>query len=153
MPKPNISGDARVSWRRRGLAALLLGLVVAGCGDAPRAPVQKPVERPVDPEARALHCYLVLTLTIDQLAEFDRPGRQGGVVAGRGADELLRARARHAAVLDDDLLDELRRNPWPSLEAMLAGFDADGDGQLATAAEVAAFNRHVEGCRGDGAGS
>jgi hypothetical protein len=143
-----MKSSASAVFGKAGFAAALLGLSVAGCGERGPGPAGAEGLLPAAARARALHCYLVLTLTIDQMAEFDGPGRQGGVVAGRGAEDLLRARARVAAELDEALLDELRRDPWSRLEAMLAGFDADGDGQLATAAEVEVFNRHVTACRG-----
>jgi hypothetical protein len=125
---------------------LLLLLVLTACGEAPPPPPTTPAVLPAGPEARDLHCYLVLTLAIDQLAEFDRAGRRGGFVAGSGAEELLRARSRITARLDADLLESLREDPWPRLEATLAKFDADGDGQLATAREVEDFNQHVAAC-------
>lgn len=129
-----------------GIAALLIALMVVGCGKpSPQRPAGT-AQLPADPAARALHCYLLLTLTLEQMAESDGPGRQGGFVVRRGTDELLRARARAAAELDDELLDEVGRDPWPRLEEVLADFDADGDGQLATAAEVDAFNRQVAAC-------
>lgn len=140
---------------RSAIAVLLVSLVSSGCGREVPVPPSDVSPLPTEPAASALHCYLLLTLTIDQMAEIDGPGRQGGFVARRGTDELLRARARVAAQLDGDLLDELVRDPWPRLEELLAGFDTDGDGQLATAAEVDEFNRHVVACtlRDSGAGS
>jgi hypothetical protein len=127
----------------RALVVLLLVGLTAGCG-----------RQAVDPSASgrsphaglggdALHCYLVLTLTLDQLAEFEGARSRE---ARRQSEELHRARARHAAALDPDLLDELRRDPWPSLHRVLAEFDEDGDGELGSAAEVAEFNRHVGAC-------
>jgi hypothetical protein len=122
------------------VATALLALLAAGCGEPSPGPAGDLALLPADPEARALHCYLVLTLTIDQRAEFE-----GGRARG-GSEELLRARERAAAQLDAELLDQLRRNPGPSLEALLAEFDLDGDGELASAAELAEFNRHVGAC-------
>ncbi len=139
-------------YLRNTFAILLVALLASGCGKQAPAPPGNASPLPDEPAARALHCYLLLTLTIDQMAEVDGPGRQGGFVAKRGTDELLRARARVAAQLDGELLDELDRDPWPRLEELLAGFDTDGDGQLATAAEVDEFNRHVAACAA-GAGS
>lgn len=138
------------SWRRRavasGVAVAVAGLLMAACGEAPPPQPAASTALPAAPAARARHCYLALTLAIDQLAEFDAPGRQGGFVARQGADELLRARRRHAERLDEAILARLERDPWAALEEVLAGFDADGDGQLATAAEVEAFNRDVAAC-------
>jgi hypothetical protein len=137
------------SWRWRAVA-LVAGLLVAACGEAPPPQSAATTALPADPAARARHCYLVLTLAIDQMAEFDAPGRQRGFVARQGADELLGARRRHAERLDEDILERLERDPWAALEALLAGFDADGDGQLATAAEVEAFNSDVAACARSG---
>jgi hypothetical protein len=125
------------------LAVVMLALLASGCGERPSAPAADVGLPPVESEARALHCYLVLTLTIDQLAEFEGAGTRE---ARRQSEELHRARARHAAALEDWLLDELRANPWPSLRVLLAEFDTDGDGELSTAAEIAEFNRHVAAC-------
>lgn len=125
---------------------MLPAVLLAACSDPPTTPPAEGKVLPEAPQARARHCYLVLTLTIDQMAELDAPGRQRGVVALRGADELLRARERVAAELDDGKLDELRRDAQRRLEEALADFDTDGDGQLATAAEVEAFNAHVQAC-------
>lgn len=137
-----VAGVSGKAW----LAGAMLALCAAGCGEPGPVPATAAGVLPAEPQTRLLHCYLVLTLTIDQMAEFDGPGRQRGVVGRRGTEELLRARARFAAELDGGLLDELRRDPWPRLDAMLEGFDLDGDGQLATAAEVEAFNLHVAAC-------
>jgi hypothetical protein len=125
----------RLTW----IFTVLLALLTAGCNERPPEPADSPL-LPADPEARALHCYLVLTLTIEQRAEFE-----GGRARG-GSEELLRAREGAAAQLDTELLDQLRRNPRPSLEALLADFDLDGDGELSSAAELAEFNRHVGAC-------
>lgn len=136
----------------RGIWIVLLGLLLSGCGDPAPAPgigtgpgIEADV-LPADPTERAMHCYLVLTLTIEQMREVDGPGQQAGFVGRPGADELLRARTRISAELDGDHLDELRRNLEPRLEALLAEFDHDGDGELATAAEIEEFNRHVTVC-------
>lgn len=137
------------SWCGRGpvaLVAVMAGLLAGACGEVPPPQAEVAAVLPEDPETRARHCYLVLTLAIDQLAEFDAPGRQRGFVARQGADELLRARRRHADRLDEGVLERLERDPWPALEAVLEGFDTDGDGQLATAPEVEAFNRDVAAC-------
>lgn len=128
------------------MAALLALMLAAGCGEPPPAPHGEVANLPADPEARALFCYLVLTLTIEQLAEFEGPGTRGSFRGQRGAEELLRARNRVAAELDEELLATLRHDPWPRLHALLEDFDADGDGQLSTAAEVESFNRHVAAC-------
>lgn len=136
--------------RRSVAAAAMVAGLLAACGEAPPPQPAETAALPADPAARARHCYLVLTLAIDQLAEFDAPGRQAGFVARQGADELLRARRRHAERMDEDVLERLERDPWTPLEAVLAGFDVDGDGQLATAAEVEAFNRDVAACSGAG---
>jgi hypothetical protein len=128
------------------IAVALLALLMAGCGRPSPEPVADDSLLPAGPAARALHCYLVLTLAIDQLGEFDSPAMRGSFRGRSGTEELLHARARAAAELDDGLLDELRRDPWPSLEEVLAEFDAGGDGQLSTAAEVEEFNRHVAAC-------
>lgn len=139
-------GMLAASIRHAGFAAALLALLAAGCGDPPSAPGGHAGVLPADPEARAVHCYLVLTLTIDQLAEFDGAGAKGGFRGRRGSEELLRARRRIAAQLDEEMLGSLRRDPLPKMEAVLLEFDADGDGQLSTAAEVEEFNRHVAAC-------
>lgn len=125
---------------------MLPGLLLAACADRASVPARAETLLPAEPQARAQHCYLVLTLTIDQMAEVDSPGRQAGVVARRGTDELLRARARIATDLADEVLDGLCSDVQQRLEATLAEFDGDGDGQLATAAEIKAFNAHVEAC-------
>jgi hypothetical protein len=134
------------------IAIALSGLLLGGCGDPAPAPgvgtgpgIEAEV-LPADPTERAMHCYLVLTLTIEQMREVDGPGQQAGFVGRRGADELLRARTRISAELDEDQLDELRRNLEPRLDALLSEFDHDGDGELATAAEIEEFNRHVTVC-------
>jgi hypothetical protein len=119
---------------------VLVMLLAAACGEPPPERTDVPASMPADGEARALHCYLVLTLTLDQMAEFE-----GGRARG-GMEELLRARERAALQLDEELLEQLRRDPRPSLEALLEDFDADGDGELSTAAELAEFNRHVRAC-------
>jgi hypothetical protein len=121
----------------------LLTLLASGCGDRPAAPAADVGLPPVETEARALHCYLVLTLTIDQLAEFEGAGTRE---ARRQSEELHRARRRHAAALEDWLLDQLNADPWPSLRVLLAEFDTDGDGELSSAAELDEFNRHVAAC-------
>lgn len=129
-----------------GAAATVLLLFAAGCGDQPQAPAGEAAILPVEPEARARHCYLVLTLTIEQLSEFEGTGPQAGFLSRQSSDELLRARRRAAEELERWQLEELRRDPLPGLEALLTQFDADGDGQLSSKAEVEAFNRHVAAC-------
>lgn len=140
------TGTPAAGMRHPGLAVALLALLATGCGEPPPAPAGHTGILPAAPEERALHCYLVLTLTIDQLAEFDGAGAKGGFRGHRGAEELLRARQRVAAQLEDGMLASLRRDPLTKLEAVLLEFDADGDGQLSTAAEVEEFNRHVAAC-------
>jgi hypothetical protein len=125
----------------RALVLLLLVALTAGCGRQAADPSVS--GRSIAPGTDALHCYLVLTLTLDQLAEFEGAGSRE---ARRQSEELHRARDRHAAELEPGLLDELRRNPWPSLHRLLAEFDEDEDGELGSAAEVAEFNRHVGAC-------
>jgi hypothetical protein len=126
----------------RTLVVLLVVGLAAGCGRQAADPSASGRSSPAA-SGDALHCYLVLTLTLDQLAEFEGAGSRE---ARRQSEELHRARARHAAALDPELLDELRRDPWPGLHRLLAEFDADGDGELGSAAEVAEFNRHVGAC-------
>lgn len=127
------------------LLASVLALAAA-CGPSSQGPVEPDALLPDDPHDRALHCYLVLTLTIDQLSQFEGTGPEDGFRARRSTDDLRRARTRMAEALDDDLLDELRADPWPRLERLLEFFDADGDGQLSTRSEVEEFNRHVAAC-------
>jgi hypothetical protein len=125
----------------RTLAVLLLAGLAAGCGrQAGESPPGSPL---AETGTDALHCYLVLTLTLDQLAEFEAAGTRD---ARRQSEELHRARARHAAALEPGLLEELRRDPWPSLHRLLGQFDTDEDGELGSAAEVAEFNRQVGAC-------
>jgi hypothetical protein len=121
----------------------LLALLAGGCGEQPSGPAADVGLPPAETEARALHCYLVLTLTIDQLADFEGAGTRE---ARRQSEELHRARRRHAAALEELLLDELRANPLPSLRVLLDEFDADGDGELSSVAELNEFNRHVAAC-------
>ncbi len=134
---------------RPKLEAWLLGLALAwvvGCGPSSQGPVEPDALLPADAYDRALHCYLVLTLTIDQLTQFEGTGPQDGFRARRSTDELRRARTRMAGALEEATLDELRADPWPRLERLLQDFDADGDGQLSTRAEVETFNSHVAAC-------
>jgi hypothetical protein len=126
----------------RTVVVLLSAALAAGCGRQ-AAESSAGGEPPADKGTAALHCYLVLTLTLDQLAEFEAAGTRD---ARRQSEELHRGRARHAAALEPGLLEELRRDPWPSLHRLLAEFDADEDGELGSAAEVAEFNRHVGAC-------
>lgn len=126
-----------------------LALAVAACGSS-QGPVEPDALLPDDPQDRALHCYLALTLTIDQLSQFEGTGPQDGFRARRSTDDLRRARTRVADALDEDLLAELQADPWPRLETLLEYFDADGDGQLSSRAEVETFNRHVAACNRTG---
>lgn len=131
------------------LRPALLGAVlalVAACGSSSQGPVEADALLPDDPQDRALHCYLVLTLTIDQLSQFEGTGPEDGFRARRSTDDLRRARTRMAGALDSDMVDELRADPWPRLERLLESFDTDGDGQLSSRSEVEEFNRHVAAC-------
>lgn len=128
------------------VAATAVLLFAAGCGKSTPAPADEAAILPTKPEARARHCYLVLTLTIEQLNEFEGTGPQAGFLSRQSTDELLRARRRAAEELEAWQLEELRRDPLPGLEALLTQFDADGDGQLSAKSEVEAFNRHVAAC-------
>jgi hypothetical protein len=128
------------------IAAAMLALLAAGCGESPQAPESSAGLLPAEPEARALHCYLVLTLTIEQLKEFEGTGPQAGYLSRQSSDELLRARRRAEEELDEGQLDALQRDPVAGLEALLTQFDADSDGQLSSKGEVEAFNRHVAAC-------
>ncbi len=124
---------------------VMLGLALSGCGAGePESPDAGLL--PVEPEARALHCYLVLTLTIDQLTQFEGTGPQDGFLARRSTEELRQARNRAAADLPEALLEDLRRRPDPWLDELLEGFDQDGDGALMTRQEVETFNTHVAAC-------
>lgn len=137
----------RLIQRRPRAWILGLALVaVAACGSSSQGPIESAALLPEDTQDRALHCYLVLTLTIDQLSQFEGTGPQDGFRAHRSTDDLRRARTRVAAALDDDTLAELRIDPWPRLERLLEYFDADGDGQLSTRREVEVFNSHVAAC-------
>lgn len=128
------------------IAAATLALLAAGCSEQPQQQASSAGLLPPEPEARARHCYLVLTLTIEQLNQFEGTGPQAGFLSRQSTDELLRARRRAAEELEGWQLEELRRDPLPGLEALLTQFDADGDGQLSSKAEVEAFNRHVAAC-------
>jgi hypothetical protein len=132
--------------RLAAAAATVLLLCVAGCGEQTQAPAGETAQLPAEQGARARHCYLVLTLTIEQLNEFEGTGPQAGFLSRQSTDELLRARRRIAQELEGWQLEELRRDPLPGLEALLTQFDADDDGQLSSKAEIEAFNRHVAAC-------
>ncbi len=119
---------------------------LAACGPSSPGPVAPDALLPDDPSDRALHCYLVLTLTIDQLSQFEGTGPQDGFRAPPNTDGLRRARTRIAGELEASMLDELRANPWPRLERLLEEFDTDGDGQLSAREEVETFNSHVAAC-------
>ena len=144
-----MSRGLQAGFKRRCLAvaaATALLLCAAGCGEQSHAPAGEAAILPAEPEARARHCYLVLTLAIEQLNEFEGTGPQAGFLSRQSTDELLRARRRAAEELEGWQLEELRRDPLPGLEGLLTQFDADGDGQLSSKAEVEAFNRHVAAC-------
>jgi hypothetical protein len=146
MTRPLAHGRRRIPAT---LALMLAGLAAGGCdtGGPSSAELELPAAGlPVDPGERALHCYLVLTLTIDQLAEFEGTGPQAGFLARRSSQELLQARSRVAASLDPGLLEDLQISPRSWLLEVLDRFDLDGDGQLSAREEVEEFNRHVAAC-------
>ncbi|MCC5860974.1 MAG: hypothetical protein JJT93_03580 [Gammaproteobacteria bacterium] len=130
---------------KRTALALAALLALAGCGTG-EPEIADAGLLPAEPEARALHCYLVLTLTIDQLTQFEGTGPQDGFLARRSTEELRQARNRTAADLPEGLLADLRRQPGPWLDELLEGFDQDGDGALVTREEVETFNAHVAAC-------
>lgn len=125
--------------------ALALALMLVGCRGGDPQPDDGGL-LPEPGEARALHCYLVLSLTIDQLRQFEGTGPQDGFLARRSTEELRQARSRAAGDLPEALLERIQARPAPWLEELLDSFDRDGDGALATREEVETFNRHVAAC-------
>lgn len=130
----------------RCLLLIPAALLIAACGSSSQAPIEPDARLPDDPQDRARHCYLVLTLTIDQISQFEGTGPQDGFRSRRSTDDLQRARSRMAAMLDETLLAGLRADPRPGLVRLLEEFDSNDDGQLSSRDEVEAFNRHVAAC-------
>jgi hypothetical protein len=126
-------------------AALLLGLALGACSPEPAGVAEENAILPAEGEDRAQHCYLVLTLTLDQLGDF-RGAPLAGFLAERNVEQVLDARNRAAADLDPDLLEDIQRASGPFLQRLVDQFDRSGDGQLSTPAEVEEFNEHVGAC-------
>ena len=127
------------------VAALVLGLALGACSPEPVGVAEENAILPAEGEDRAQHCYLVLTLTLDQLGDF-RGAPLAGFLAERNLEQVLDARNRAAADLDPDLFEDIQRASAPFLQRLVDQFDRSGDGQLSTPAEVEEFNEHVGAC-------
>src|SRR5690606_26773863 len=102
------------------------------------------------PEAgaeRALHCTLLLEMTLAQMETLAGAGPRAGFLSGRPSTGRVRAASQASReALDGAARSRLIREENRLQAQTLAAFDRDGNERLARDDELAEFNRHVQRC-------